>query len=545
MIDATAADDPRTAVFGGVARGAASVLLVALGVVGCGEGGGGDRAPGSGPGQTAVVCLGSQPEALDAFASPDMLASDLLPVLYTPLLRYAQGEGSGFAPGLARGWAWSDDLLELTLALRNDVAWHDGEPVTAADVVWTIRAAADPDYGYWQGEDFATLDTVYTSGSDTVVVRLTRPDASVTEAVGRLPVLPSHLLADSTPEAFGRAAYHREPVGNGPYEFVERRPDGSVLLRRNDRQPADLGGGTLDRIVLRPIPETTSQLIELRTGNVHACVTSPGLADEVDAAASLRGIVTGPFGVQVLPLRVDRPPLDDARVRRAISAAIDRSEIARIMSPLAEPAGTFMPRSSPFRSDSFLQPDADPDRAAATLDSAGWRIRAGSGIRTDTSGRPLRFTITAPQQGRDVLTLVQGQLRRVGVDVELQLMETAAFFGLLQDPDRRPMAMALIFSPAKLQTYDPFSELHSEGFSNLAGYADSRVDSLIEQLSRTVEPERRRTIYREIERRVAVDVPTLYTVYLPRLLAVRDELQGVRVTDAGPFASIVDWHIGE
>jgi peptide/nickel transport system substrate-binding protein len=544
VIDPVAAGHHRPGVFAGTAPIAVRVLLpVLLAVAACGEGGDGDSAPGPGAGQTAVVCLGSQPEALDAFASPDLLASDLLPVLYTPLLRY--GRGTGFEPGLARDWAWSDDLLELVLVLRDDVLWHDGERVTAADVVWTIRTAADPDYGYWQGEDFAALDTAYARGPDTVVVRLTGPDAAVTEAVGRLPVLPRHLLVDMAPEELDRAGYHREPVGNGPYAFVERRPDGSVLLSRNDRHPADLGRGTLDRILLRPITETTSQLVELRTGNVDACVTAPGVAEQVEDAGSLRGIVTGPFGVQVLPLRVDRPPLDDARVRRALSAAIDRSEIARISSPLAEPAGTFMPRSSPFRSDSLLQPDADPGRAAALLDSAGWRIRDGDDIRTDGSGRPLTFTITAPQQARDVLTLVQGQLRRVGVDVELELMETAAYFGLLQDPDRRPTAMALIFSPAKLRTYDPFAELHSEGFSNLGGYSSARVDSLIERLARTADPDARTRIYHELQRRVAEDVPMLYTIYLPRLFAVGEALQGVEVTDAGPFATVTDWRLVE
>ncbi|NIQ53360.1 MAG: hypothetical protein GWM92_14620, partial [Gemmatimonadetes bacterium] len=229
-------------------------------------------------------------------------------------------EGAEFRPGLAREWAWSDDLRELELTLRDDVVWHDGEAVSAGDVVWTIRAAADPEYAYWQGQDFARLDTVYTPSPGVVVLGLSEPDAGMMEALAQLPVLPRHRLADLSPEEFGRAPFHREPVGSGPYEFVERRTDGSILLRRSDRFPEDLGRGTLDRIVLRPIPELTSQLVELRTGNVGACVTEPGIASRVEDVESVRNVVSGPYGVQIIALRVDRPPLDDVQVRRAFSA---------------------------------------------------------------------------------------------------------------------------------------------------------------------------------------------------------------------------------
>jgi peptide/nickel transport system substrate-binding protein len=527
------------------ARAVGPALVAAfLFAAGCGEsegregGANADRAR-----ETAVVCLGSQLEALNPFTSPHLLAADLLPVLYTSLVQY--GEGSRFEPGLAREWSWSDDLLELELALRDDLVWHDGESVSAEDVVWTIRAAADPEYAYWQGEDFARLDTVYTPSPGVVVLSLSEPDAGMMEAVAQLPILPRHRLADLSPEEFGRATYHREPVGSGPYEFVERRIDGSILLRRNEQFPEDLGRGTLARIVLRPITEVSSQLIELRTGNVSACVTGPEVAPEVEDAEALRNIVTGPYGVQIIALRVDWPPLDDPRVRRALSAALDRSEIARLNSPLTEPSGTFMPRSSPFRSDTVLQPDARPELAAALLDSAGWKLRGRSDIRTDSTGRPLRLTITGAQQFGEMLTLVQGQLRRVGVDIDLRLLEGATYMGMLRDPEKRPAAMAMTLSPTKVQSYDPFSDIHSEGFSNLAGYRNARVDSLVERLASTIDPEQRRSIYHELQRRIAEDVPSLYTVYPPRLLAVRNELQGVEVNPAGPFATVTQWRIAK
>jgi peptide/nickel transport system substrate-binding protein len=539
---------PETRSTAAALRARALTLLVGVAaLVGCGsDEGDAPASRGDGPGAaggTAVVCLGTRPESLNPFTSPDQLALDLVPVLYSSLVRY--GDEGTFRPGLAREWAWSDDMRRLTLRLRDDLAWHDGQPVTPEDVAWTLRTAADPDFAYWQGEDLAEVDSVFVDGQGAVVLTLDRPDASLIESLVALPVLPRHLLQDRSPETFGQASYHREPVGSGPYRFGARAADGSVTLVRSEDYPADLGRGNLDRIVIRPVPDVTSQLIELRTGNVDACVTGARLAEQIADAATLRGLLTGPIGVQVLPLRVDRPPFDDARVRRAISAALDRTEIARLISPLAEPAGTFLPRSNPFRSADLLQPDDDPERAAALLDSAGWQLRGQDDIRTNAAGERLSFTFTGPQAYRELLTLIQEQLRRAGIDSRLRLLETATYFGMLDDPEQRPEAMALTFSPTKVYAYDPFSELHSDGFSNLAGYSDPRIDSLVEALSATADPDTQRGLYQALQREVAEDVPMIYTIYLPRLMIVGDRLQGVEVTPAGPFATVTEWWVAD
>ncbi len=131
----------------------------------------------------------------------------------------------------------------------------------------------------------------------------------------------------------------------------------------------------------------------------------------------------------------------------------------------------------------------------------------------------------------------------MGVEVDLRLMEASAYMGMLQDPEQRPAVMAMTLSPVKVQAYDPYSDIHSEGFSNLAGYSHPRVDSLVDRLAGTIDPEARRSIYHELQRRIAEDVPTLYTIYIPRLLAVRNDLQGVEVDPAGPFATVTEWRL--
>lgn len=500
-----------------------------------------DAADGGGDGnreEVAVVCTDVPPASLNPFVTPDQAAVDLLPLLYSPLVARTD---DGMAPGAASEWSWNEDASEVRFRLRDDLSWHDGTPVTPEDVAWTLEVAADPEYAYWAGADFEPVTTVEVTADGEIRVAFDGPYVAGLEPFAALPILPRHLLEGETAETFPQAAYHREPVGSGPYAFDGRAADGTLTLRRVAADSA--GGFGPDRIRFRFIPETSTQLIELETGGVDLCLMGGSALDEAEASANLQGLAVGPVGVQVIPLSNDVPPFTDVRVRRAFSAALDRAELAAVLSPVARPAATFMPAGTGLRGDSLLQPDADPALAAALLDSAGWLLRPGEDIRRDASGDPLRFTIIAPVGAENILTAAQAQLREVGMDARLEMMEGASFVEAIQDPENRPQAMALIFTPERIDTFDPFAELHSEGFANLAGYANAEVDALVEALARTTDAAERADLYRGLQRAIARDVPTVYTVYVPRALAVGPGISGVRVTPAGPFGSVAEWDV--
>lgn len=498
--------------------------------------------PASARGGTAVICLVSEPNGLNPFVSEDQRAADLLPLLYTPLVRY--GDDHELGPWLARSWQWDPEHRQVTFELRDDVRWHDGQPLTAEDVAWTIRSAANPEYAYWLIEDLMLLESVDVTGPNRVQVRFSQPPFAGLEALAALPILPRHLLESLSIEDFSRAPYHNEPVGSGPFRFAGRRDGGSIVLERSPDFPSDLGQPLLDRIVLRVIPEVSAQLVELGTGSVHGCVMNAIAADQALQDSSLRVLKLELPNVQVIPLRNDRPPFNDGRVRRALSAALDRSEIARVISSLASPAGNFLPPENPFRTDSLNQANGNPQLAAALLDSAGWRLNGRDPIRRNAAGDALRFTIHGPAPYRDLLTLVQAQLRRSGMDAELQLLEPSSYFGTLRDPGTRPgTAMSLAFTPTRGVAFDPYPELHSEGQSNLSSYSSPTVDSLVVALRTALDASARGRIYRQLQGAVAADVPTIYTVYVPRTFAHRRELRGARVGQDGPFSSAGEWYL--
>lgn len=522
-----------------VAQGAAVTALLCAPLGGCAEGGG--AGGGSPAGGLAVLCADQAAESLDPFLSPDQLAADLGALLFTPLVRY--GAGGGIEPWLAETWSWSEERRGLELQIRDDVLWHDGRRVTAEDVAWTLRTAADPEIGAWSGPDLETLEAASAPDSVTVRLRFSEPFAAGLEPFVTLPILPHHLLSGLDPEAFARAEYHREPVGSGPYRLAARNPDGTLLFERWERFPEALGRPGLERLAFRPVTEDATLAAELRTGGVHACVTGAALAGALASARDVQLHRLEPPAIQVLVLDTRRPLFRDPRLRRALSAALVRRDLASTVSPAARAATTLLPPSSPWRNPELGLPDADPGLADSLLDAAGWGTLGPDSVRRDAAGQPLRFTLAAPTQMRTTVTAVQGQLRRAGIAVELRFLEWAAYVRLLQDPEARPEAMALAFVPDRILYPDPSGTYRSGSPMNIASYASAEADSLLDAIAAAREEEERREAWRGLQARLVEDAPVIYLVYVPRLLAVGPRLAGVQPGLGGPFARITEWRV--
>lgn len=491
-------------------------------------------------GGSAAVCSNSGIENLDPFLSPDQGSVDLKPALFMTLVRYG-GTGE-YEPLLAQDWQWRDGRRSLSFRIRPDAAWHDGNPVTAEDVAWTVRIAADPEYGYLSAGDFEQLSDAVARDSVTVDLTFTVPFSADLEPFVALPILPRHLLGQLEPAQFQTAEYHRVPVGNGPFRLSERRSDGTLVFERFAGYPEELGRPYLDRFVRRTVPEASTLLAELESGNIDICITSSSVADRVDGMRlEVRSVE--PSLTHVLPLDTRQPPFNDVRVRRAVSAALQRSEIAAAISTAARPARGPLPEASPWYEADLAQPDADSALAASLLDEAGWSRT--NRVRTNAQGERLRFTLAAPQGTESILTVVQAHLSRLGIAVDLRFMEWASYLGIIQDADRRPAAMFLGFVPEKI--FNPaaelYSQFHSNGHANLSSYSVAEVDSLLDDLVQETSEEQLSLGYREMQRRAAEDVPILYVVNDPRVIIIGHRLRGVEVDLNGPLVSLTRWWV--
>lgn len=519
----------------------AAVLMLAVAAA-CGGESRSEAGSSSGPpvrGGTAVVCLQSAPESLDPFVSPDEASVQLGALLFTPLVRY--GSGETVEPYLARSWQWGDGHRDLVFHLRTDLTWQDGPPVTASDVAFTLRAAADSAYGYLDQADLKDLDSVTVVDSATVRAHFRRPLAAGLEVFATLPILPEHLLGKLGPQAFAHASYHHQPVGSGPYRLVAWRSDGTIEFERFDRFPAELGPDYLDRIAFRVVPEASTRMAELRTGGANACRLSPPQAADVAKVQGARALAFPPIGTYAIYVDTKQPPLSDVRVRRALSAALDRGEVAGVVSSVAAAARAPLPAGAPFAVPGLRQPDDDTVLADSLLAAAGWRSSGAGGVRTGPGGRRLSITLAGQPQLENVVTVIQAELARVGFEVKPDVEEYAALIQRVLDPARRPQAVLLGSVPDKRLRPDFYTSLVTGGPTNISSYSNAAVDSAAARLRTDTDSADIAAQYRVLERRVVEDLPLIYVIRVPQVFAVGPRLRGVKVGPNGPFASAPWW----
>jgi peptide/nickel transport system substrate-binding protein len=447
-------------------------------------------------------------------------------------------------PYLARSWDVNEDTTRLTFHLREDVYWHDGERTDAHDVAFTYALVTDPEtpfpnpsffdfYGKG-GDDVQVLDDF------TVSVTL-QPHAEFMDPWRALAILPEHLLGDV---AAGDIAAHpfgsRCPVGNGPFVFLEHRPQDRWVFEANPAFPEELGGRPfLDRLVHRVIPEQATLLAELLTGGLDLYIDVP--TDQAVQVAEA-GAVLDRFAsrqLEYVAWNGRRSPFSDVRVRRALTLAIDRRELVEsTLGGYGRIAHSTVPPDVVF----------DPEGARRLLDEAGWQDRDGDGVRENPEGERLSFTLTyntGNQRRQDIAEIMQAQLGTVGVAVRTESVEPASLAARLFDPDVRDYD-AVIFGWITEFRMDDRDLLHTDrgtGPFALSGTSNTELDRLLDTLPLVVDRAEARPLWGEYQRIQDEEHPYTFLFFPERLTGVSRRMRGVDTDVRGEWASVRDWWI--
>jgi peptide/nickel transport system substrate-binding protein len=401
-------------------------------------------------------------------------------LVFSPL--FAEDERTGeYRPRLARSWDVSEDYRTWTFHLRTDAKWHDGAPVTARDVVFTANLLTHPSVGELDPEG----QTVEAPDDSTVVVRYPRPDDGV-DWVWYV-VYPEHLLKGLDPKKFATWDFWTHPVGSGPYRYVRHVPK---TMMESESNPDYVGGEpAIQRLVLKFSGQ--AGLSELLSGNVDAL-------QEAERTHALRLERDPRFRVyysfnwasmRALFWRHDHPLFQDARVRRALTLAIDRRGLLRVLDlPAETPLADGLYTRRQFRRGEL--PPAlpyDPEGARRLLAETGWRDTDGDGT-LDRDGEPFRFTLLVPDiwyGDAEIAVFVQDQLRRAGVQVDLQPLDHRVLGQRVRDGDYE----------AALSHYGTYGLQRIFGDESRLRYDNPRFAELIRQAKETVAPDELERLY--------------------------------------------------
>jgi peptide/nickel transport system substrate-binding protein len=469
-------------------------------------------------------------------------------LVFLPLL--GLDAGLNYQPRLARRWEMSGDTA-ATFELRRDVRWHDGELTSARDVVFTFERVLDPASGYPNADFFSSWTGVTAVDSFTVRVSFDA-HADPLAGVPFLPIMPAHLLDSIPPERMRQAAFNKRPVGNGPFRFTEYRANDRWVFDANPDFPGELGGRPyLDRIVWRVVPDPTAQIAEITTGAADVVLTPPSTDyPRLVRQEGLRGIDRPSRQYAMIIWNGRVRPLDDARVRHALTLAIDRAQIVETLrggyGRVA--VGPVAPFHWSF--DDSLEPlPFDPDSARTVLRAAGLADLNGDGFVQYPDGRAVAIELKLPAGSainRDMAEMIRSNLAAVGVRIVTRPLDVATMQQDVIGAARNFEGVILAWNSAiRLNFRDTFHSDSRTAMFGAAGYANPRVDQLIDgvQVART--REQAAPLYTELQRILRDEQPWGFLYYYSDLVVLRDRLEGVEMDIRGALVNVQDWWLSE
>jgi len=437
----------------------------------------------------AADATGIDPHKQTAFASFRMLE-----LIYDPL--FAFDKDLKIVPNLAESWKFSDDAKTLTVTLRKNVKFHTGNPMTSEDVKFSFERILDEKTGAAARSTFAGIDKMDTPDPYTIVFTLKAPNAAILSAMTN----PNSAIIDKK-AVTGGADPAKVDVGTGAFMIDKWDPDRTFTMKafKDFWLP---GLPRLDAIEWRTIPDESSILAGLRAKTLDwAFINDPRVAIRAGAGGSTLNISRAPaLAYHVLQLNAKRPMFTDVRVRQAIACAIDRQEVLDTAS-LGEGEVTG-PATPPFYranlNDLFCY-KKDVDKAKQLL--------------ADAKVTNLKFKIMAatgePPTAVAEAQNIQAQLKKIGIETEIETLELGVYVDRWLKADFDAVVALNGGNP------DPdvmfYRYWHSTGNLNkVANYASPEIDKLLEQGRAVADPEKRKPIYIEIQKKLTEAAPWVW-----------------------------------
>jgi len=553
------------------------VLMLALAIpVGCGKGTkSGREGTGTGGGQGAahvaageardrpvhggrlVIGMQQEPEILNEAVNSMVASVYVCNLIFSKFVKY--NERMELVPDLIEeiptleNGGISRDYLTYTYHIRKNARWHDGVGVTSYDAKFSYEVMMHPDVNVETRQGWDIIDRVETPDSSTIVFHLREVYVNfVGDCFYDESVLPEHLLRGALGPGFQNAAFHRHPIGSGPFVFKEWASGSHLVVTANGDYYGS--GPWLDEIVIKFVPDGNALVVQLETGEVMAIDNAPNTAlGVVERLPELSLYKNAALFNEHLDLNCENAILGDRLVRRALALATNRGEISKkIYDGIWIPAYGDDHPSSPYYSAAVETLNVyDSARARALLAKAGWVDRNGDGIR-EKNDRPLELTIstTTGNLNRERTEMVlKEQYRAVGIDLGIKNYHPSELYASFDEGGILRRGKYDIALYAALMPPDPSTKdgTYSAAFippkgQNFTRIKNERLTRLLAEGGRTILFADRKRIYDDAAVIVAEEAPAIPLLWVTQLEIMPRSLMNYR---PNPTQSGDTWNANE
>ena len=528
-----------------------ALFVFALALAGCK--GAEEKGPAAEPQGSAVPADGdlliigttADVDALNPVISTSLSGSEVHGQIFWPLAQ-SNPDFLTFRPALADSWEFSPDSLSITFHINPGTAWHDGRPLRAEDVVWSVGICKDEQVAWSAIRWMDRIREVTAVDSLTVRFDFTqRYPYQLLDAVVCRP-LPKHLLEKVGPAGMRNAEFNSRPVGNGPFKFKSWTAQQSVEIAANES--FFKGRPHLNGVVWRIIPDWTALITQLVNGDLDlATGIQPQYYEQLKADPDLE-IYASPGRRYVYIAWNLRDPLFAERdVRRALTMAIDRQAIidALLYGQGQVLAGPFLDILWAY--DPGLEPlPHDLEEARRLLAQTGWRDSDGDG-ELDKDGRPFRFDVITNADNTlrmDILVTIQSQLKQLGIDVRPRGFEFNVFIERLQKKDFHA-AVGGWNSAIKVDLTTLWHSKSIEDQFNYISYSNPTVDSINDVAVDEFDTEKAKRLWSRAQRIIADDAGYTFLFHQYDINALDDRFKNVEMNAYGWEYNLEEWYVPE
>lgn len=462
----------------------------------------------------------------------------------------------------------SEDGKTLTIKLRDDINWSDGEPVTADDFVFTydmIMSDKNVVQSRYPYEDY--VESVEAQDPQTVVVHFKEPFAAwLTNIFSGSPsaaqgVLPKHILqpvfdADGT---IDNAEWNKAPtVGVGPFVFSEWESGSHIIFKAN---PNWINPPKLDQIFIQIVPDDAAQEAAIIAGDTDIGVfLSSDQIEKLEAGGNVKVVAVASGYDEGWFLNVNpetaHPAMLDVNVRKAIALATDRFTIVNdlLVESVNPVNSSFWDNNPPYNSDIDPYP-YDPEQAKQLLDTAGWVDSNGDGTRDkDGVELVLRYITNDRELRKNVQAVVEQQWSQVGIGTKLENYSSDVFWNGFNDDGPQAQGLYDVAEYSSVGSFpdpeassnwlcDQISSADNPDGANWQGYCDPKMDELLKKQATTLDTTERIDLYKQIQQLMYDQVLYIGMWKDPDLWSVNSRLQNAKLSGATPFWNVYEWEV--
>ncbi len=481
-------------------------------------------------GSTLNLSISSNPSRINPLLATDSSSSEIADWIFNGLFKY--DKDGNVVVDLAKSYHFKDKTT-LIVKLKQNVKWHDGKELTAQDVIFTYNTIINPKIFSPYTSNYKKVKSLQKLDKYTIQIKYKKPYFKALE-IWMMGILPYHILKDE--KDIMTSLFNKKPIGTGPYKLKELKLSQDIILDVNKNYFDEVP--KIEKILYKFVPDPTTSFYMLKQKQLDVGGLTPIQIDrQIDEKfkSNFNTYEKQSFGYSYVGLNLKSDKFKNLKIRQAISLAINRQQMADILyfGHASVSTGPFLKGSIAYNEN--VKPIVqNQKKAKQLLKESGY-----------TKKNPFRFTVitSASNSTRvNVVQIMQHQLKQIGVEMKIRVMEWQAFLNTVVHP-RNFEAVVLGWSLSL--TPDARSIWHSssdkKGGFNFAGYKNIEVDKLIEKAESTIDKKEFSKIYKKIYKLISDDLPYLFLFVPNSITAVNKNIQNIKPALTGIMHNQEDW----